>query len=127
MKKVGYVVLLKNMWKKCKSFLGDRMEMVGKAPLCNLKPDRAPHINGKAFILCWRCSMVIISFMFVHVLYFYRIVDFKLEWWQIGLLLCPLVIDGLVQKYTAYESNNLKRIVTGGMFGVGVYCIFFVH
>lgn len=31
----------------------------------------------------------------------------------------PLIIDGLIQFKTEYESNNQKRFVTGLLFGYG--------
>lgn len=29
----------------------------------------------------------------------------------------PMIADGLVQQFTAYESNNVKRVITGVLFG----------
>ena len=39
------------------------------------------------------------------------------------LLLIPLVIDGVVQLVTSYESNNLRRFITGILFGYGLIMI----
>ena len=36
----------------------------------------------------------------------------------------PMVLDGFVQMLTAYESNNVKRLITGGFFGYGLFMIF---
>ena len=33
------------------------------------------------------------------------------------VLLLPLIIDGTVQALTDYESNNVKRLITGIAFG----------
>jgi len=44
-----------------------------------------------------------------------------LLWIGCGLLLClPLIFDGFLQLLTSYESNNLKRILTGLPFGFGL-------
>ena len=39
------------------------------------------------------------------------------------LLLIPLVIDGAVQLVTSYESNNIRRFITGVLFGYGLIMI----
>lgn len=36
----------------------------------------------------------------------------------------PLIVDGTVQKLTTYESNNLRRFVTGILFGIGITAFF---
>ena len=33
------------------------------------------------------------------------------------ILLVPLAVDGLVQKFTSYESTNFRRMVTGILWG----------
>lgn len=46
---------------------------------------------------------------------------------QVLPLLCiPLVIDGCAQLATSYESGNMRRLVTGVLFGyavVGITCV----
>jgi uncharacterized membrane protein len=37
----------------------------------------------------------------------------------------PMVIDWLLQEYLAIESNNLRRLVTGLVGGLGVGCVTF--
>ncbi len=40
--------------------------------------------------------------------------------WQWALaLMIPMLIDGFAQQLTVYESNNIKRLITGILFGVG--------
>ena len=44
-----------------------------------------------------------------------------LLWLGCGLVLClPLIFDGFLQLLTNYESNNLKRIISGLPFGFGL-------
>ena len=44
-----------------------------------------------------------------------------LLWLACGMLLClPLIADGFLQLSTAYESTNLKRVLTGIPFGLGL-------
>lgn len=42
------------------------------------------------------------------------------------VLLVPLVVDGLVQLCTAYESRNYRRLWTGLLFGYGLTALFFL-
>ncbi len=37
--------------------------------------------------------------------------------WVALLLMLPMIADGLIQYFTAYESNNLRRVLTGILFG----------
>ena len=44
-----------------------------------------------------------------------------LLWLACGMLLClPLIADGFLQLLTSYESTNIKRILTGIPFGIGL-------
>lgn len=36
----------------------------------------------------------------------------------------PLIVDGTIQMFTKYESNNLRRFVTGFLFGYGLSMLF---
>ena len=40
------------------------------------------------------------------------------------LLMIPLLIDGLLQFLTSYESTNSRRFVTGLLFGYAFACLF---
>ena len=33
------------------------------------------------------------------------------------LFLLPLVLDGMIQKITSYESTNIRRLITGLLYG----------
>ena len=37
--------------------------------------------------------------------------------WILLILTIPMLIDGFVQRLTAYESNNVRRLWTGTLFG----------
>ena len=41
-----------------------------------------------------------------------------------ALLLIPMVLDGGMQQATAYESTNFRRLVTGMLFGYGIFSLF---
>ena len=37
-----------------------------------------------------------------------------------SLLIIPMIIDGYLQLLTSYLSNNLLRLITGILFGIGI-------
>ncbi len=39
--------------------------------------------------------------------------------WAAGLMMVPLIVDGFCQMLTPYESTNLRRLLTGILFGYG--------
>ena len=40
------------------------------------------------------------------------------------VFLLPLIADGFLQSLTKYESSNIKRLVTGILFGYGISVLF---
>ena len=65
---------------------------------CHCRPERSFFWRGRQFPLCARCTGQLA-----------------------GLLLLPMIADGTVQLLTRYESTNLRRLVTGTLFGLGLY------
>lgn len=44
------------------------------------------------------------------------------------LLMVPLIIDGSIQKLTSYESGNIRRLITGILFGMAlIYTFVYFH
>lgn len=37
--------------------------------------------------------------------------------WVLLVMLIPLIVDGMVQHLTSYESGNIRRLITGLLFG----------
>ena len=37
--------------------------------------------------------------------------------WVCIVLMVPMIADGLIQRLTPYESNNITRVITGTLFG----------
>lgn len=37
---------------------------------------------------------------------------------KICILRFPLILDGTIQHFTSYNSNNLKRVLTGFLYGI---------
>lgn len=87
---------------------------------CHCRPDRSLYWKGKKFPLCARCTgelMGIFLGIFVYALS-------SIPVYAYFLLMIPLLADGFLQQLTAYESKNWKRLVTGMLFGIGLYCLF---
>ena len=87
-------------------------------PICNKKPECAPNIMGHTFLLCWRCSMVIVGIIVTLIA-----IQLKQTFiWGITLMF-PMIIDGNLQYLKGIPSTNLRRAMTGFLFGVGVTII----
>lgn len=93
----------------------ERILHIGEIPLCNGIPSRALHIGDFCFILCYRCSGVIIGLL--ATLYYLRKNKPKIKY---VLLIIPMIIDGYLQLLTSYLSNNSLRLITGILFGIGI-------
>ena len=98
--------------------------MIGKAPLCNGKPERAPHIGSFCFPLCWRCLMIDVGLLVGAVLQLLFVPGLAVALLS-SLLMIPCLIDGLKQKYTDYVSSNPKRAVFGLIAGIGMFVSFY--
>ena len=46
------------------------------------------------------------------------------RFWIVCVMMIPLVVDGFTQRLTAYESNNLRRLWTGILFGIAFIFMF---
>ncbi len=43
-------------------------------------------------------------------------------------MMAPMVFDGFLQLLTSYESGNIRRVVTGTIFGVAlIFCFIYFH
>lgn len=88
--------------------------------MCHCRADRSFFYKGKQFPICARCTGELIG-MIVAIPIAFKIKD--LNWVYIILLSLPLILDGFIQLFTKYESNNFKRVVTGFLFGVALIFI----
>ena len=50
---------------------------------------------------------------------------------QLGIvlvLMIPLVFDGFLQRLTSYESGNIRRLITGILFGIAlIFALIYFH
>lgn len=81
---------------------------------CHQLPERSFFFKTYQFPICARCTGVLIGmFLSIGASCFIK---------TIPLLICvvlmfPLIIDGIIQYFTKYESTNYKRFITGMFFG----------
>ena len=93
---------------------------------CHQLPSRSFFIGKYQFPLCARCTGIVLGIFLSLFLLSYDIeVKDRFSVLQICILITPMIIDGFVQMLTTYESNNTKRLLTGGMFGVGICVLIF--
>ena len=86
---------------------------------CHCRSDRSFHWKEKQFPVCARCTgelSGILAGIVTGVFYLFPI-------FTCLLLLLPLVLDGLIQFLSSYESNNIRRYLTGVLFGLGLYML----
>ena len=87
---------------------------------CHTRDDRSFHIRGKKMPLCARCTGELIGII---------IAAFTYAVWTppiavLVMIMLPLIIDGSVQLKTSYESNNIRRLWTGILFGYALCTLF---
>ena len=106
--------------------------------LCHQRKDRSFILNDNQMPVCARCTAIYIGFAlaFFYTLFIpnkishkeYLLYTLPEDWRKktkksfnlelltmiiIGLFLLPVAVDGGIQLITAYESNNILRIITG--------------
>ena len=102
------------------------MQFFSKYWGCHQLPSRSLFIGRYQFPLCARCTGIWIgSILSLYVLLYDITIKDMLTVLQLCILIIPMIIDGFVQLLTNYESNNIKRLLTGILFGIGVWFLFF--
>ncbi len=115
---------------------------IGKL-ICHQKSQRSLKINGNQMPICVRClgillgvncALILSAFVCTNVKSssycgncftnsFNRIIKLK-KWEKFSLVFLsllftlPMVIDGLAQIFTSYESSTIMRLTTGFFFGI---------
>ena len=87
---------------------------------CHCKKERSFHHKGTQFPICARCTGELVGILTGLVCCFF----FRPPMWICILFLIPMVVDGFAQQLTAYESTNTKRVITGLLFGFGLWMLF---
>jgi len=85
---------------------------------CHRLPSRSLHLPWGLTGLCARCTSFWFAMATAPALLYH--LKRRPPFWTGLLLFIPLVVDGLMQKYTPYESTNLLRVLTGLTAGTGI-------
>lgn len=99
------------------TLLIERLKHIGEIPLCNGIKSRAPHLWGICFPLCYRCSACLITFVLTLFVCYHKPPK---KLFLYILCMIPMIIDGGLQVFFAIESTNIKRVITGALFGYGI-------
>lgn len=101
--------------------------LIGKVPLCNRNKASALIIGNFVFPLCWRCTFMLLSYILGMILFNLtklrkKIISLKIIYIILfcTILILPLIIDGSLQYFFDRESNHLRRMLTGSLFGIGI-------
>ena len=97
----------------------------GQIPLCNMRPDRAFKIGDFVFPLCARCTGIVVGALVITIINFKYYKTYKYILLVSILLLFPMIIDGVMQYVFSVESTNLRRVITGFIFSIGMVNIIF--
>ena len=93
--------------------------------ICHRKPERSFFYKGRQFPVCARCTGFYISGIASIILLNFIPVPYNLTTLLIGiLLLIPCAIDGFTQLFEMRESNNILRLITGLLGGVGLILVY---
>lgn len=84
---------------------------------CHRKPERSFFWKGKQFPVCARCTGIHIGYISFP-LFLFSVFTLNI-WWTV-LLILPTYLDGLTQAFFKRESNNLLRVTTGVIAGIGL-------
>jgi len=87
---------------------------------CHGIPERCLIVKGKRMKICARCFGSNIGHIIAIILF---IIGLLPPWYYSLLLLCVLLLDWSLQEFLKIMSNNIRRLITGVIGGVGVGCL----
>ncbi|MBO5995216.1 MAG: DUF2085 domain-containing protein [Firmicutes bacterium] len=89
---------------------------------CHQRPERSFFVRGYQMPVCARCEGELIGILAALIAVWFV----RPAWWLMAAIMAPMIIDGLIQALTSYESNNWRRLITGLLFGFGIAMLFFI-
>jgi uncharacterized membrane protein len=95
--------------------------------ICHQYPSRCFYVFGSNMGLCARCFSVYSAMFILCILFVFFDMGGSLKCRSIIALslFIPLLLDGITQYFSLRESNNLLRLLTGFLAGIGISIIFF--
>lgn len=89
---------------------------IGSRLGCHQMPERSFFYKGYQFPVCARSTGLIIGYLLGVLIYFLKVLN-----WKIAIILCiPLVLDGGSQYLNWRISNQVLRLITGILCGIGI-------
>jgi uncharacterized membrane protein len=88
--------------------------------ICHRKPERSFFIRDYQFPICSRCTGLYLSLILYFIYTYYFFVDYSPFLLSCGvLLLVPAGYEGITQFLELRVSNNVLKLITGLMGGIG--------
>ncbi|HII84080.1 MAG TPA: DUF2085 domain-containing protein [Methanobacterium subterraneum] len=89
--------------------------------ICHRIPERTFKIRGHYFPVCSRCTGFYIGAFSYFILAYFVYVEYNVYLISIAIImLIPSFLDGFTQLIGCRESNNVLRLLTGLVGGVGL-------
>lgn len=89
---------------------------------CHCRNDRSFYYHDQKFPICSRCTGELMGIIFAIGSHFF----FNLSVSISVCLMIPMLIDGFLQLKTTYESTNIRRVITGFIFGYSLCNLFII-
>ena len=86
--------------------------------MCNNNPKSAPLINGRPFVLCWRCCGAVCGLLFILILN--RFYKFTINPLIFLILIMPASVDWFFTRIEFKKGNNRTRFITGSLIGISI-------
>ena len=83
---------------------------------CHQLPERSFFYKGYQFPICARCTGIILGYICALL---FLILNIHINLFLSIILVIPMILDGTIQLFTSYESNNFKRLLSGFIAGIG--------
>ena len=101
--------------------ISDYLMVLGNLSGCHQLAERSFFIKGRQFPVCARCTGALIGYIVGGILYFFI---------RINIFLCLLFslimfVDWYLQYEDLVQSNNIRRVITGFLCGLGLIQIYF--
>ena len=84
---------------------------------CHQIYERSFSLRNYQLPLCARCTGILCGYILAIVLLLLR---FKVKFYMCVVMVVPLVLDGSLQYFFKIMSNNIRRFITGILFGFGI-------
>lgn len=102
------------IWIKCMEF-GSRLG-------CHQMEERSFSFKGYQFPVCARCTGVILGEVIAVILMLFKV---KINIYLCIAMLLIMGLDWFIQFLKIKESNNIRRLITGTIAGVGLTYIYY--